>query len=152
GRNGAGLYLLPRTHRGGSGVVAGQSRQMASGPQGLRRRCADAGQRSRRPGPARRDRVSGEPAADEGSSGALKPGRVLECHRLSLYEPSPPPGGHRSGMGEGRMWGTGLPGRSVAAALAFAASLPFLTSCNKENTYVPPPPPAVKVSAPLNQV
>src|SRR5215475_6510214 len=49
--------------------------------------------------------------------------------------------------------GFGLPGRKAALALALAAALPALVSCEKkENAYVPPPPPPVEVSKPLNQV
>lgn len=49
--------------------------------------------------------------------------------------------------------GFGLPGREAALALALAAAIPLLASCEKkENAYVPPPPPPVEVSKPLNQV
>src|SRR5215468_10870566 len=51
------------------------------------------------------------------------------------------------------MRGMVLPLQRAAIALALAGTLPLLAFCKREeNAYVPPPPPAVGVSKPLNQV
>jgi len=39
-------------------------------------------------------------------------------------------------------------GRSLAAAITFAAILPLLAACGEKNTYVAPPPPTVTVAVP----
>ena len=73
GRQGPGLCLFHPPGRGGCHLVAGQSRQMAPGPQRLHRRGAHARQRPRQQGPARRDRLSGKPAARPTTTEAAVP-------------------------------------------------------------------------------